>query len=288
MKTVSQELTKEYLMSLEGLQMELKRSMTGPSYSGTRKSNAKGSSMEFSDFRQYRSGDDLRRVDWNSFARFDKLFLKLFMEEKQANIHIFLDISASMAADEEKCFYSKMMAASLAYLTLKNTDRFHLFACGTKIEEKKTKIQSKHSFPDVVDFLDHLQYQSETKLSRAIKEVGKEGLGSGISIVISDFFSEDGYKDAVKALQYWNQNVILVQILSKEEKNPEAGGSLRLTDSETKEYLDLELTEASLMEYQKALSIFENEMKEFCYKRGVKFVGLSAETSFLKGVYEII
>lgn len=288
MKTCKEGLTKEYLASLEAFSMDIQRKMQSHSYSGARKSNAKGSSMEFSDFREYIHGDDLRRVDWNSYARFDRLFLKLFMEEKQASIHVFLDVSASMAEIEEKAFYSKMLAASLAYITLKNTDRFHLFACGEQIHARKTKVQSKNSFLNVVQFLDQLEYQSGTKLTQAIRQATKEGLASGISIVLSDFFSEDGYQEAVKLLQYQKQTVILVQILAAEEEHPDFTGAIRLLDCESGAHLDLELTEAMILEYQKALKAYQNEMKEYCYQRGAKFVKLNIKMPILKGIYEII
>ena len=99
METLREALTKEYLKRLEEMAIRLKHRLSTDGYSGARRSMAKGSSLEFSDYREYAAGDDLRRVDWNGFARFGKLYLKLFLEEKQASVHVFLDCSRSMEQD---------------------------------------------------------------------------------------------------------------------------------------------------------------------------------------------
>lgn len=83
MRTLQEIFTKEYLLQLEKLCVSLRQRFSVEGHSGARKSHAKGSSLEFSDFREYIMGDDLRRVDWNSYGRFGKLYEKIFMEEKQ-------------------------------------------------------------------------------------------------------------------------------------------------------------------------------------------------------------
>ena len=100
METLREALTKEYLKRLEEMAIRLKHRLSTDGYSGARRSMAKGSSLEFSDYREYAAGDDLRRVDWNGFARFGKLYLKLFLEEKQASVHVFLDCSRSMEREK--------------------------------------------------------------------------------------------------------------------------------------------------------------------------------------------
>ena len=95
-------LTNEYLSRLEVLDMSIRKRLSAAPSSGARKSSSKGSSIEFSDFREYAQGDDLRRVDWNSYARFGRLYTKLFNEERQASINIILDGSTSMRLFEKK------------------------------------------------------------------------------------------------------------------------------------------------------------------------------------------
>lgn len=83
METLREALTKEYLKRLEEMAIRLKHRLSTDGYSGARRSMAKGSSLEFSDYREYAAGDDLRRVDWNGFARFGKLYLKLFWRKNR-------------------------------------------------------------------------------------------------------------------------------------------------------------------------------------------------------------
>ena len=117
---------------------------------------ASGSSLEFSDYREYAAGDDLRRVDWNGFARFGKLYLKLFLEEKQASVHVFLDCSRSMEQDG-KFLAAKKLAASFAYVGLCGGDQVHLFAFGDTLRAQKRNLAQKGRFLETVDFLDKLE-----------------------------------------------------------------------------------------------------------------------------------
>ena len=123
--------TKEYIAKLERLSIGLTERLGAVGYSGGRKSSAKGSSLEFSDFREYIPGDDLRRVDWNGYGRFDKLYLKLFLEEKQAAVNLFLDTSKSMDFGG-KAVMAKALAASLAYIAAGGGDRTQIFAFSEK------------------------------------------------------------------------------------------------------------------------------------------------------------
>ena len=156
MKTLREALTKEYLKRLEEMAIRLKYRLSTDGYSGARRSMAKGSSLEFSDYREYAAGDDLRRVDWNGFARFGKLYLKLFLEEKQASVHVFLDCSRSMEQDG-KFLAAKKLAASFAYVGLCGGDQVHLFAFGDTLRAQKRNLAQKGRFLETVDFLDKLE-----------------------------------------------------------------------------------------------------------------------------------
>lgn len=286
MKSLNESFTKEYLSKLENISLEIQKRIQNLNYNGARKSNIKGSSIEFSDFRNYSLGDDLRRIDWNSYARFDRLFMKLFTEEKQAFIHLFLDCSASM--NEEKQWYSKMLAASLAYISLKNMDKVNLFICGKSIKANKLNLQSKNTFLDIIHFLDSVSASGGTNLYESIKESIKVPIGEGISIILSDFFTEGSYKEAVKLLQSKKQSIILIQILSKEEENPSFQGAVKLLDSESGEEKEIEISSEILREYKKALKNYENELKEFSKNKGIQFIRVSTDSPLLKTMNRLL
>lgn len=277
-------LTKDFLAQLEAFSIKMEALLIN-GYSGARKSKAKGMSLEFSDFRPYTLGDDLRRIDWNSYGRFDKLFLKLFMEEKQASINIFLDNSMSMSTgNPEKFFYGKQLAVSLSYIALKNMDVVNLFACGKTINSEKKNIQTKNLFFDIVKFLDRLPTDSETKLTNSIMNIKNYPMAKGTTYIISDFFSQDGYEEAVKILQYKKQQVVLVQILSQEEMNPSLIGNYRLIDKESGQFKEIELSERKIEDYKKALKNFQSQIQGYCVQRGQQYICISTDIPILLGL----
>lgn len=284
MKRTEELLTKEYLAKLGEMTIQLKGRLRTDGYSGTRRSLAKGSSLEFSDFREYQRGDELRLVDWNGFVRFGRLYVKEFLEEKQAAIHIFLDCSRSMDW-QEKFPVAKAVAASLAYVGLHGGDGVQLLPFGEHLQERQ-KLAQKGQFAKGVSFLSALQAEGKTDILQAVRESSR--LQKGIAVVISDFMVEKGVEDAVKLLQQKRQEVLLVQVLSKEEAAPKAGGTVRLVDRETGEKRDLELTPQTVAAYEKALRRQKAALAGFCRKRDAAFYSMDEETPLLQAVYEIL
>jgi len=281
-------LDKEFLRQLETFSIRMETLLLN-GYSGVRSSKARGMSLEFSDFRPYTLGDDIRRIDWNSYGRFDKLFLKLFMEEKQGTINIFLDSSTSMDSGKvNKLFYAKQLAAALSYIALKNTDIVNLFSCGKIINKEKRNIQTKNIYLDLVTFLDELPVDNGTKLVTSIMNIKNRSITKGISFIISDFFSEDGYEEAVKILQYKRQQVVLVHILSPEEINPNLRGNFRLIDKENRSSKSVEITEDKIKHYKRVLEDFKNKIQSFATQRGVGYVFLSTDMPILRGLKDCL
>lgn len=277
--------TKEYIAKLERLSIGLTERLGAVGYSGGRKSSAKGSSLEFSDFREYIPGDDLRRVDWNGYGRFDKLYLKLFLEEKQAAVNLFLDTSKSMDFGG-KIVMAKALAASLAYIAAAGGDRTQIFAFGEKAGAQKLGITKKGQLAETLDFLDGLELGGGTDYLRAIRE--RSGLGRGVSIILSDFLSEQAPWDAVKLLQEKKQEVYLLRILTPEEIEPQRGGMVRLVDSETGEMRDLELSDHAVSAYKQALRQQESALREFCWQRGAGYCRTDTETSLLTVLEQLL
>lgn len=277
--------TKEYIAKLERLSIGLTERLGAVGYSGGRKSSAKGSSLEFSDFREYIPGDDLRRVDWNGYGRFDKLYLKLFLEEKQAAVNLFLDTSKSMDFGG-KIVMAKALATSLAYIAAGGGDRTQIFAFGEKAGAQKLGITKKGQLAETLDFLDGLEPGGGTDYLRAIRE--RSGLGRGVSIILSDFLSEQAPWDAVKLLQEKKQEVYLLRILTPEEIEPQRGGMVRLVDSETGETRDLELSDHAVSAYKQALRQQESALREFCWQRGAGYCRTDTETSLLTVLEQLL
>ena len=280
MDTVQKRLTKEYLARLELLSLNIKN-RANAGYAGARKSNAKGNALEFADFRDYAHGDDIRRIDWNSFGRFDKLFIKLFTEEKQARVNIFLDVSRSMDFGE-KFVFAKLAAASIAYIAIKNADNVHVFCCTDRLTVQKANVTSKSLFTDLVRFLDEVEAEGQTSLANVLREGGGLWLGQGISFIISDFFFPDGVEEIVKLLQSKRQQVGLIHVLDESEINPTTENALRLIDIENSQSLDIFIDTQTRKMYQATLQNFQNELRRFCEKRGVHYAFATSGTNILK------
>lgn len=283
-------LTNEYMARLDVLDLAVKKRLGGIS-AGARKSTAKGSSLEFSDFREYTQGDDLRRIDWNSYARFGRLYTKLFNEERQATVNIILDTSTSIRLYREKSDFAGAFAASAAYIALNNSDMVNIFAVDSDGIRKRTALSSKKAFPRALAFIEEAmekEGKSKTNINSSSASLAGERLGEGISIIISDFFSEDGCDRAVKLLRSKKQDVILVQILDRRENVFEERGNIRLVDSENGSYRELEVTPEMLKRYGRALEEFKNGLKELALRNEAEYHFFDDSAPLLAAVGELV
>lgn len=282
MNTLADALTHDFLAKLENIAIAVNNRVNS-GYNGIRAAKTKGSSLEFSDYRDYSVGDDIRRIDWNSYGRLERLFIKLYSEEKQATFNIFWDKSKSMSFGD-KGIHAKLIAVSLAYIALNNADRVNLFAFDENISFTKANISSKALFPKLVKFLDNIQPSNKTDFNQSL--ISNKKLGTGISFILSDFFMTN-YNDTIKFLQNKQQNVFLVHILSKEELLPDYSQKVRLIDSETQEFYDIDMNADAILLYQNELQTFCSEIKTFCSKRKIGYILSSTDTHVLKTISDI-
>ncbi len=267
----------EFYKSLSLFRMNLKMRLAAGA-NGGRKSNAKGSSVEFSDFREYLPGDDIRRIDWNAYARFDRLFIKLFMEEKEGIFRIFLDGSASMNYGESsKIKLAKQIAAALSYCILDHSDRVILnFLKDNKCEVFKG-VTGKQGFSKITDNLSAMRPENENDL---LKSLSSQDIKlRGMSIVISDFYTER-LEDILKYLAHKKQEIFLVHVLSKEELHPELTGTFSLIDSENGKALKVTGSSSLEKDYAATLDRFLKNIEGLCKKYGAKYVLASTENSY--------
>lgn len=261
----------EFLKKLQNLVLTSRIVVSGGA-EGNRKSRSKGSSVEFSDYREYAPGDDFRRIDWNAYGRFDKLFLKLFTEEREAVVNIFLDTSKSMDWGEpNKSIASRRLAAALGFISLSNYDRLTIASISNRPENIRMSLKGKNSFKDVLRFLENVSYESPTDIFAALKGLNINA-ARGISILISDLFTPGIVKEIIDYLQYRKQDVYICHILAPQEIEPEVGASVRLVDAETGEVMDVTAGPQLLKTYKKVFAGFVSGIEETCFRRGVRYV----------------
>jgi uncharacterized protein (DUF58 family) len=274
----------DFLKKLESIAINARMAMSEGG-AGSRKSRAKGSSVEFSDFREYTPGDDFRRIDWNAYGRFDRLFVKLFMEEREAVVNIFIDGSKSMDFGEpKKSILSLKIAGVLSFLALNNLDRICINSMSGKALSCSSIITGRSMFDKCISFLENMDFAGSTNINECIKR--KEFKGRGISVIISDYFTQGGIEDALKYLLYKKQETILIHTLSRDEASPELEGQIRVVDSETGDIRDVSITPFFLKQYDKYFNRFVSGIKEYCNRVGASYVRVLSEEPIEKIVME--
>lgn len=268
-------LTDSFLSRLDTLCLAMRGRAQGGA-GGSRRSRQTGSSAEFSDYREYVPGDDIRRLDWNAYARFDKLFLKLFMEEQESLVTVLLDASASM---EAKWASARSAAEAVGYLALTGGDRLHVHLLKNGRALRSPQLSGRAAFPRLNSFLDSCTPDgTEGTLTEAVKRT--EGLRKGLCFLITDGYTEDALKEALDYLRYLKQETAVIQVLSGGELRPELTGALRLTDSESGESLDLMADRSALEAYRDALEDFLKKVRENCSSREAPYLLLDSEKPF--------
>jgi len=244
--------------------------------SGNRKSTAKGSSLEFSDFREYLLGDDIRHIDWNAYGRSGKLLVKLFMEEKEGRFHIFVDGSKSMDFGEhKKSTQSLRIAAALSYVILANTDRVFLTTAGEKGMMTSKGLTGKQAFDKIRAQLMETCFKSREGLEQML--YARPFTARGVTVLISDFFLEQDIEPLLRYLLYQKQQILLIHVLAPEEQKPELMGTLNLIDSENAGNLKVTCDSRVLKGYHKAYEDFTGRLQELCRKYKASYVFVSSD-----------
>src|SRR6478672_1284220 len=136
----------------------MSRKLLAGKMKGERRSKRRGQSVEFADYRNYVIGDDLRFIDWNIYARLDRLFLKLFLEEEDLALYVLVDVSKSCDyGNPNKAYYLKQVAAALAYIGLVNYNRVSVVAMADGVVAETGAMRGRRRVAQMIDFLQKLE-----------------------------------------------------------------------------------------------------------------------------------
>ena len=273
-------INEEFLSRLDVLETVLKNNVAGM-FGGNKQSKYGyfGSSCEFADYRDYMPGDDITKIDWNTFARFDKLYMKLFLDERQMHTRIYIDASRSMDfGSEHKAEQAVKLAAALAYMSVNEMNRVSVYAVkGECVEEIIPTTVGKEAFYNRIGNLNSIEFDSDSRFSEAILPT-TVGIGDGMSVIISDFLTDDDYETAIEHLVTKRRDVFCIQILSPEEFNPQITGKMHLFDSENiektyKKNIDRDILKA----YRAAVAYATDRIRDYCFARGASYLLVSSE-----------
>ncbi len=277
-------LTPELLRRLEQFQLLAARRAKS-SAKGERRSRARGQSVEFADYRTYVHGDDFRYLDWNLYGRLERLFLKLYEEERELPVRIFLDASESMTfGDPRKFDFARQIAAALGYVALAGFDRVSVIPFPnqppySEIQDNISaaafnqelaargalrSVRGKKSSIQFFQNLSVLSARGSANLNEALRRGALEARQAGVAVVLSDFLDPAGYEAGLNA---------------PEELSPSTFGDLRLVDSETGGIQEVTFGRYRMKYYQQTVQNFIQRLREYCQARGINFFTAPSNTS---------
>jgi len=270
-------LSPELLAQLERLELVTRKIFRGR-LKGERKSRRRGQSVEFADFRNYVAGDDLRFVDWNMYARLDKLFLKVFLEEEDLHFSALIDTSTSMEfGDPTKLYYAKQLAASLGFIGLCRSDRVKIDTMVQSSTKPSPCFRGRTDLWRMIQQLEDIKSGDNTPLEEKIKNFCLRNSGKGILILITDLMDKSGYEAGLRYLLAQDLDVYVIHVLSAAEIEPDVKGDLKLVDCEDKDVAEITVSKPLLDRYQRTLAAFLEQAHEFCTRRGIHYLMANTE-----------
>jgi uncharacterized protein (DUF58 family) len=266
-----------FLRRLERLAVLVKRPIRG-GLKGGRRSVKRGQSVEFADYRDYSLGDDLRQLDWNVYARLEKLFVKLYIEEEDLTVTVLLDASASMAHGEpDKLVFAKRAAAALGYIALASEDRVMVSVLAGRVARRRSALRgSGRAFRLLADLSAVEVASGPTDLVAACRHAAAQLTGRGVVVLISDLLDPAADR-ALRDLAGTGADLIVLHVLAPDEVEPTLVGDLRLVDAETGGTVDVTLDLAARERYTSRVNAWRDELAALAARRRIAYAPLTSD-----------
>ncbi|MFQ5596155.1 MAG: DUF58 domain-containing protein [Anaerolineae bacterium] len=276
-----------FLRQLERLTILSKRAMAGE-IQGERRSPKRGQSVEFADYRNYTRGDDFRQIDWNVYARLERFFVKLFVEEEDLTVHLLVDTSQSMDwGAPAKLWYAQRAAAALGYIALANFDRVTVSAFSAGLSQTMQPRRGKQQAFALFDFLATLAVDGMTDTQASLHRYAQQTPRPGPLMLISDLL-DPGWQDGLRALQSRPFEITILHVLSPDEVDPPLEGDLRLIDVETGRPVEVTADFDLLNRYRDNLHHWFEEIRHFCNRRGISYVQVDTSVPFERLIFQFL
>ena len=270
---------------------------------GDRRSRKRGTSIEFADYRDYAQGDDLRRLDWNVFARLDRPFIKLTEEAEDLAVHILVDSSDSMnwprageAAETNKLVYALQLAGALGSIGLLSGDLVTAMLLDSGGRRAWGPFRGRANNWPLLQFLEanYEMLTAEegaargTTLDLSLRDYALRARRPGLLFLISDLFSRGDYRAGLSAILARGYEVALLHVLSPDEIAPDLAGDLRLLDVESSEATEITIDPATLEAYAEVVEAWRREIDGFCAPRGVHYVPIDTATPWDTVIWQML
>ncbi|RME77404.1 DUF58 domain-containing protein [Candidatus Woesearchaeota archaeon] len=278
----------EWLKQLDRFSILLKKKVNSIFVGQRSAHNAKGQGTTFTDYRQYFPGDDLRNIDWKIYARTEEYFVKQFEEERNLTIHCIIDASASMnfGKPRKKFHYGGMIATGLAYMALKNNERFEVSTFADDLNIFRPAKGINHLI-QIVDHLSTKKLEGKSNFLESMMQYKSAINTRSLIVIISDFLFDPSELNEALFL-FHKSEVLVVQVLDGSERKISFSGDLILEDSETKSKLRTFISNRLLRSYEEKLQLHIDALKKVCDDHAAKFISVSNNAPIFETFYEII
>ena len=278
----------DVLSRLERMRLRPRRRLTNRSQ-GEHLAGKGGTSIEFSDYRDYVAGDDMRYVDWNVFARLHRPYVKQYQYEEEMHVVILIDASSSMQY-EDKFLRARQLAAAFGVMGLLNVERVSVYSCN-HVEKRPVFLPpctGRVNLVRLFDFVDRLEPGGNFPIDEAVEAVLARHRGRGIAVLLSDFLTFGDLARPLNLLYSAGLEVCAVQILGPSEIDPELTGDLRFVDSETGQTLDVSSVGDLLSIYHQHRLGLEEALAQHCRSRSGRFLSISARDSLTWVLFDLL
>ena len=287
--------------TLQRLALSASRVQRG-TYSGEHRSRRRGVSPEFADFKSYSPGDDIRRVDWNLYARFDELFVRLSEVTTDLTVHLLLDASASMdwrgsQATPTKYRYAQKIAAALGYIALWHFDRIRISPIARGSEPQYGPVHGRTHVPGLIAYLEDCVPGGNRTVTERLHVYAQREPISGLLIIISDLLTDDLdlLMEQCKTLRSKGWDLALIHVVDPAELAPtllfadaDRSQPTTLIDSESGERVMVLPSPASLQRYSTAVNAWLADVEGRCRTHGMTTIRLATDQPIETAVLRLL
>ncbi len=280
-KGIEDLLSSELIARLDPLDLSSKKVFFGK-LKGERRSKKRGQSVEFADHRPYSTGDDIRHIDWNIFARLDQIFMKMFLEEEDLSLQLVLDCSASSDCGEpSKFLFMQKAVMALGYVGLVNLNRVGATAMGpgaAGVVSNVRDLRGRRRVHELAKWVCSLEPSGDFSFKEAAERISMTRRGKGLMLVFSDFFFKEGFEEGLRRMVGHGYDVFVIQVLSPQEIDPPLTGDLRLKDLEDADTAEVTISAPLLKKYKANLAAYCQHLGSFCARREMTHMTVRSDT----------
>lgn len=272
-------INEEFIEQLETLELIVKDNVAG-AFGGNHQSKNFGSSCEFADKRDYIAGDDITKIDWNAYARFEHLYLKQYLDERRLHTRIYIDASKSMGFTKAKAIKALQLSAAFAYLSIVQMDKVSIYYIkDNHICDLILNMTNKDQFYNQILKMNEIDFDGDYCFSDAIMPENV-GYGDGLSVVISDFLTDNDYVRGIDYLVQKKRDVLMCQVLASNEIRPAFNGKMHMFDSEnlSNEYRK-HINKDVINAYKEAVNYIIKSLTDLASSRNATYVLCEENTS---------